>query len=122
MLYLDIVKALFFFLYVLLKSICAKLSIFLGYSLKKVACWCDQVDPDNLESFVDKRMKGNYQKATEAYIKFLLDTIAKKTEELGYKFEKRANEKKSADLEEKTAFNPNKCNFSFFNRDRIFNG
>ena len=55
----------------------AGIANFLGCSLRKVAYWCVHGDPENLESLVDERMKGNYQKATEEYVKLLLETIEK---------------------------------------------
>jgi len=48
-------------------------------------------DPENMESLVDKRMKGNYLKATEEYVKVLLETIEKEPEELGYEFGRWTN-------------------------------
>jgi hypothetical protein len=39
----------------------------LGCSLKEVAYWCVKVDPENLESLVDERMKGNYQTNRRIY-------------------------------------------------------
>ena len=44
------------------KKLKRKLLIFLGYSLKEVSYWCVKVDPENLESLLDERIKGNYQK------------------------------------------------------------
>ena len=43
-------------------------------------------DPDNLDSLEDKRKQGNYRKATEQYIKLLLNTVDKLPLELGYEF------------------------------------
>ena len=43
-------------------------------------------DPDNLESLIDKKMKGNHKKATDKYIDILLKTIEKDPQELGYNF------------------------------------
>jgi len=80
----------------------AEIADFLGCSLRKVAHWCVHGDPDNLESLVDERMKGNYNKATEEYIKLLLETIEKDPEELGYEFGRWTNARLSTYLEEKT--------------------
>jgi len=80
----------------------AEIANFLGCSLRKVAYWCVHGDPENLESLVDERMKGNYQKATEEYIKLLLETIEKEPEELGYDFGRWTNARLSTYLEEKT--------------------
>ena len=43
-------------------------------------------DPDNLDSFLDKRSPGNFQKVTPESEKILLDTIDKNPEEYGYEF------------------------------------
>ena len=59
---------------------------FVGCSLRKVAYWTVHGDPENLESLKDKRMKGNYKKATEEYIDLLLKTIEIEPEDLGYEF------------------------------------
>lgn len=64
----------------------AKIAEFLGCSVNKVSYWCMQGDPENLESFLDERMKGNHKKATEKYIEVLLETLDKEPEELGYEF------------------------------------
>jgi transposase len=80
----------------------AGIANFLGCSLRKVAYWCVHGDPENLESLVDERMKGNYQKATEEYVKLLLETIEKEPEELGYEFGRWTNARLSTYLEEKT--------------------
>lgn len=80
----------------------AEIANFLGCSLRKVAYWCVHGDPENLESLVDERMKGNYQKATEEYVKLLLETIEKEPEELGYEFGRWTNARLSTYLEEKT--------------------
>jgi hypothetical protein len=36
-------------------------------------------NPDNLESLIDERMKGNHKKATDKYIEILLETIEDRT-------------------------------------------
>ncbi|NJR40864.1 MAG: hypothetical protein HC781_21025 [Leptolyngbyaceae cyanobacterium CSU_1_4] len=41
---------------------------FIGCSYRSVAHWCICGNPDDLESFKDQRSKGNYRKATDAYI------------------------------------------------------
>jgi transposase len=64
----------------------AEIAEFIGCSAKKVSCWCVKGDPDNLESLKDKRMEGNYKKATSEYIRILLETIDKEPAELGYEF------------------------------------
>ncbi len=56
---------------------------FVGCSLRKVAYWCVHGDANNLESLKDKRMEGNYQKATPEYVNKLMEIINKEPEELG---------------------------------------
>ena len=43
----------------------------IGCSLRKIAYGRIHGAPDNLDSFQDNRMKGNYRKATEKYINLL---------------------------------------------------
>lgn len=64
----------------------AQIAALIGCSLRKIAYWSVHGDPDNLESFQDERMKGNYRKATEAYIKLLLEVIDVEPEKYGYEF------------------------------------
>lgn len=64
----------------------SKIAEFLGCSLNKVSYWCVHGDPNKLESLRDERMKGNYKKATDKYIKILLETLDKEPQELGYEF------------------------------------
>ena len=64
----------------------SKIADFLGCSLNKVSYWCLKGDPDNLESLIDERMKGNHKKATDKYIEILLETIEKDPQKLGYNF------------------------------------
>ena len=64
----------------------AQIAEFIGCSLRTVSYWCVHGDVDNLESLKDKRMEGNYRKATEQYINLLLETIDKDPKEMGYEF------------------------------------
>lgn len=75
---------------------------FIGISLNTVCHWCTKGDPDNLESLKDKRMKGNNQKATEEYIKKLLETIEKEPQELGYEFGRWSTARLAKYLEDET--------------------
>jgi transposase len=59
---------------------------FLGCSQRTVAYWCVHGDPDSLDSLKDKRRIGSYRKATDEYVKILLETIDKDPGELGYEF------------------------------------
>ncbi|MEG4058836.1 IS630 family transposase, partial [Microcoleus sp. Pol7_B2] len=64
----------------------SKIAEFLGGSVNKVSYWSLKGDPDNLESLIDERMKGNPKKATDKYIEILLETLEKDPQELGYNF------------------------------------
>jgi len=59
---------------------------FLGISYPTVAYWAVHGDPDNLESFLDERRKGNFRKATEEYENLLLLIVDKEPTEYGYEF------------------------------------
>jgi transposase len=63
-----------------------QIASFLGCSQRTVAYWCVHGDPDNLDSLQDKRRIGSYRKATDEYVKILLETIDKDPGELGYEF------------------------------------
>lgn len=75
---------------------------FIGCGYRTVAHWCVHGDPDNLESLKDKRQQGNYRKATEQYIKLLLETVEKPPKELGYEFGRWTGERLSTYLEQQT--------------------
>ncbi len=64
----------------------SKIAEFLGCSVNKVSYWCVKGDPDNLESLIDEKMKGNHKKATDKYIKILLETLEKDPQQLGSDF------------------------------------
>jgi transposase len=64
----------------------AKVAETIGCSLRTVAYWSVHSDPDNIESFKDERMKGNYRKATPEYIEKLLEVVEKEPQEYGYEF------------------------------------
>ncbi len=49
----------------------------IGCAKKKISYWCVHADVDNLESLKDKRMEGNYKKATPEYIELLLEIVDK---------------------------------------------
>jgi hypothetical protein len=49
----------------------AKIAEYLGFLVNKVSYGCDQVEPDNLKSLRDERMKGNPKKAPDKYIEIL---------------------------------------------------
>jgi len=75
---------------------------FIGCSQRTVGYWCVHGDADNLESLKDKRRIGNYRKATDEYIKVLLETIEKEPSELGYEFGRWTGERLSTYLAEQT--------------------
>ena len=80
----------------------SKIADFLGCSVNKVSYWCVKGDPDNLESLIDERMKGNHKKATDKYIEILLKTIEKEPQELGYNFGRWTAQRLATYLEEST--------------------
>lgn len=63
-----------------------EISDFFKIAYTTVAYWAVHGDPDNLESFCDKRSQGNFRKVTPQYEKLLLETIEKAPEEYGYEF------------------------------------
>ncbi len=75
---------------------------FLGCSLRKVAYWCTHGDPNNLESLVDERMKGNFHKATPKYIELLIEIIDKEPKEFGYEYGRWTAERLAKHLEQET--------------------
>ena len=80
----------------------SKMADFLGCSLNKVSYWCLKGDPDNLESLIDERMKENHKKATDKYIKILLETIEKDPQKLGYNLGRGTAQRLATYLEEST--------------------
>ena len=74
----------------------------IGCSLRKVAYWCVRGDPDNLDSLFDRRMTGNYRKATEEYINLRLEVIEIEPEKYGYEFGRWTTARLATHLEEKT--------------------
>jgi transposase len=63
-----------------------EISEFLEIAYTTVAYWSVHGDPDNLDSFLDKRSPGNFRKVTPESEKILLETIEKSPEEYGYDF------------------------------------
>ena len=49
----------------------SKIAEFLGCSVNKVSYWCLKGDPDNLESLIDERMKGNHKKVGSSVLTVL---------------------------------------------------
>ncbi len=80
----------------------SKIAEFLGCSVNKVSYWCLKGDPDNLESLIDERMKGNHKKATDNYIKILLETIEIEPQELGYDLARWTAQRLATYLEKST--------------------
>ena len=68
---------------------------FLNISARTVAYWATHGSPNNIETLEDKRRKGHHQKATEEYIKILIDLVDKEPEELGYDFGRWTGERLS---------------------------
>jgi transposase len=79
-----------------------EISEWLGCSYRTIAYWCVHGDPDNLESLIDGRSKGNYRKATEEYIKLLLEVVEKEPSELGYEFGRWTTARLATYMEDKT--------------------
>ena len=75
---------------------------FIGCSYRTVAYWCVHGDPENLDSLRDKREQGNYRKATEQYIKLLLEVVELAPSELGYEFGRWTSRRLSTYLQEQT--------------------
>ena len=63
-----------------------EISEFMEIAYTTVAYWSVHGDPDQLDSFLDKRSPGKFRKATPEYEKILIDTIDKNPEEYGYEF------------------------------------
>jgi len=80
----------------------AQVAELIGCSLRKIAYWSVQGDPDDLESFKDARMQGNYRKATEEYIKLLLEVVEVEPKEYGYEFGRWTSTRLAIYLAEKT--------------------
>ncbi len=74
----------------------------LGCSLRKVAYWSAHGDPHNLDSLVDKRMQGNYQKVTDAYLDRLFQVVSQKPHALGYPFKTWSQQKLANHMEQET--------------------
>ncbi len=75
---------------------------FIGCSLRKVAYWCVHGDPEKLNSLKDKRMEGNYKKATDEYISILLKTVDQDPLDLGYDFGRWTAQRLATYLENQT--------------------
>jgi transposase len=75
---------------------------FIGCSYRSVAHWCVCGNPDDLESFKDQRSKGNYRKATNAYIEQLLVVVEQSPSELGYEFGRWSTARLALHLEQET--------------------
>lgn len=63
-----------------------EISAFLGCSYRTVAYWCVHGDPEKLDTLQDRREQGNYRKATDEYIKRLMETIETSPKDEGYEF------------------------------------
>lgn len=74
----------------------------LGCSLRKVAYWSVHGDPGDLDSLVDKRMQGNYQKVTDAYLDRLFQVVSQKPQDLGYGFKTWSQQKLANHMEQET--------------------
>lgn len=75
---------------------------FIGCSYQTVAYWAVYGDPNNLDSFKDKRESGNFRKVTEEYIELLLEVIEKSPGDYGYEFRRWTGERLATYLELQT--------------------
>lgn len=75
---------------------------FLGCSPRTVAYWAVHGSPNDLETLQDKRAKGNNQKATDEYIKLLLEVVDKNPTDLGSEFGRWTGKRLSEHLEKET--------------------
>src|SRR6476469_2043720 len=81
-----------------------EISEFMEIAYTTVAYWSVHGDPDNLESFLDKRSPGNFRKVTPEYEQILIDTIEKAQEEYGYEFGRWTAARLATYLEKVTEF------------------
>jgi transposase len=79
-----------------------QIASFLGCSQRTVAYWGVHGNPDSLDSLKDKRRIGSYRKATDEYVKILLETIDKDPGELGYEFGRWTGERLATYLAQQT--------------------
>jgi transposase len=63
-----------------------QISDFMEIDYTTLAYWLVHGDPDNLDTFLDKRSPGIFRKVTPEYEQILRDTIEKAPEEYGYEF------------------------------------
>ena len=75
---------------------------FLGCSPRTVAYWCMHGDPDDLETFHNKREQEHYRKATPEYVTFLLNTVDQAPQTMGYEFGRWTAERLATYLFEQT--------------------
>ena len=79
-----------------------EISNFLGIAYSTVAYWAVHGDPDNLESFLDGRRKGNFHKVTKEYEDLLLEVIEKEPRKYGYEFGRWTSARLATYLEQET--------------------
>ncbi len=60
--------------------------LFWGVATEQLRDWCVHGDPEKLDTLQDRREQGNYRKATDEYIKRLMETIETSTLDEGYEF------------------------------------
>ena len=63
-----------------------EISEFMEIAYTTVADWSVHGDPDNLDSFLDKRSPGNFRSFTPESEQILIDTIDKDPADYGYEF------------------------------------
>ena len=79
-----------------------EISDFLDIAYTTVAYWAVHGDPDNIDSFLDKRREGNFRKVTKEYENLLLEVIEKNPDECGYEFGRWTSARLAKYLELKT--------------------
>jgi transposase len=75
---------------------------FIGCSLRTVNDWFNQADPDDLESFRDRRSQGNYKKVNPEYIERLDKLVEQEPSTLGYEFGRWTCQRLAEHLEKET--------------------
>jgi len=75
---------------------------FIGCSLRTVNDWFNHADPDDLESFRDRRSQGNYQKVNPDYLERLAQLVEQEPSTFGYDFGRWTGQRLAEHLEQET--------------------
>jgi transposase len=79
-----------------------EISAFLEIAYPTVAYWAVHGDPDNLDSFLDRRREGNFRKVTQEYEDLLLELVEKEPADYGYEFGRWTAARLATHLEQAT--------------------